>query len=108
MTFPLVACPKPLKRRYVLKEKARRGRQLTRAQVVKKVWLRDRGLCVRCGVRCVPPKETYPTDPWRGEVHDIVPRSLGGDPLSVANNELLCHADHFNGKSGAHAPRRRR
>lgn len=97
--------PKPEKRQAVVKREKRRARRVTRAQVVKKVWLRDRGQCVRCHVKCVPPKETYPTDPLRGEVNDIVPRSLGGDPLSVDNNELLCHRCHHGGPSGAHAPR---
>jgi 5-methylcytosine-specific restriction endonuclease McrA len=87
-----------------VKKKATREKKLTRAQVVAKVWLRDKGHCARCGVRCVPPKETYPTDPKRGEVNDIVPRSRGGDPLSLSNNQLLCRYCHFGGPSGAHAP----
>lgn len=96
---------KPATRQAVAKKAARRVRRLTRAQVVAAVWKRDRGHCVRCQVRCVPPKDTYPTDPRRGEVHDIVPRSLGGDPLVVANNALLCHKCHFPRRSGGHIGR---
>jgi len=100
----IVQCLKPSQRRAVVKKLAKQARKLTRAQVVAKVWLRDKGICRRCGKKCVPPKETYPTDPDRGEVNDIVPRSLGGDPLSLSNNELLCAGCHRGGESGAHAP----
>jgi len=100
----LVAQPKPKKRRAVVKKDARHAKRLTRAKVVEQVWRRDKGRCTRCGIKCVRPKDTYPTDPNRGEVNDIVPRSRGGDPLSVANNALTCHFCHFGGPSGAHAP----
>jgi len=100
-----LAFPKPEKRLAVEKRDARRVRRLTRAQVVAAVWRRDRGVCRRCARRCVQPKETYPTDPARGEVHDLLPRSLGGDPLDVSNNFLLCHGCHFGGPSGAHIGR---
>lgn len=95
---------KPAMRRALVKAKKRRAQKVTRRQVVAKVWLRDKGHCVRCGVKCVPPKETYATDPARGEVNDIVPRSKGGDPLDVGNNELICHGCHFGAPSGGHAP----
>jgi 5-methylcytosine-specific restriction endonuclease McrA len=95
---------KPAQRLAVQKKLRRRIARLTRRQVVLKVWLRDKGHCVRCGKRCKPVKESYPTDPDRGEVNDIVPVSLGGDRLDVANQELLCFACHHGGPSGAHAP----
>lgn len=99
---------KPSDRRAVVKKKQRTAKKLTRAQVVAKVWLRDKGRCVRCGKKCKGKTETYPTDPNRGEVNDIMPRSKGGDPLSVDNNELVCRACHFGGPSGAHAPTKAR
>lgn len=95
---------KPSLRRAVVKQKRRDAKTLTRRQVVAKVWLRDKGRCVRCGKKCKGKTETYPLDPDRGEVNDIVPRSKGGDPLSLANNELICRGCHFGGPSGAHAP----
>jgi 5-methylcytosine-specific restriction endonuclease McrA len=87
--------PKPPKRLATEKKIRRRIAQLTRRQVVLKVWLRDMGHCCGCGRKCRPVSETYPTDPDRGEVHDIRPRSLGGDPLSVENNQLLCKSCHM-------------
>jgi 5-methylcytosine-specific restriction endonuclease McrA len=104
MAFPLKALPKPEKRQAVTRKDDRQAKRVTRAQVVAAVWRRDKGHCVRCGKTCVRPKETYPTDPDRGEVNDIVPRSLGGNPRDVSNNELLCHCCHFGAASGAHAP----
>lgn len=95
---------KPEKRLAVERKEKRRARMRTRAQVVAWVWMNRRGLCERCGKKCKKPVETYPTDPDRGEVNDIVPRSLGGDPLDVKNQEFVCFACHHGGKSGAHAP----
>lgn len=95
---------KPSKRRAVMKKEARQEKKLTRAQVVAKVWLITKGICQRCGKKCKPPKETYPLDPDRGEVNDIVPVSKGGDRLDINNQEMVCRACHFGGPSGAHAP----
>jgi 5-methylcytosine-specific restriction endonuclease McrA len=95
---------KPSKRRAVVKKADRQERKLSRAQVVAKTWLREKGLCQRCGKKCKPPKETYPTDPDRGEVNDIIPVSLGGNRLDLNNQELVCRGCHFGGESGAHAP----
>lgn len=100
----IIACPKPSERRAVVKKVARQEKKLTRRQVVEKVWIRDKGRCVRCDKKCKRPVETYPADPDRGEVNDIIPRSRGGDPLAVENNELICGACHYGGPSGAHAP----
>lgn len=105
--LPAVNLAKPSKRMAVAKKAALREFIKTRAQLVAAVWKRDKGHCRKCGKKCVPPKETYPTDPHRGEVHDLVPRSLGGNPRDVANNQLWCHACHFSGKSGAHIGRRK-
>ena len=101
---PFKSFPKPGKRRAVVKKEARREKKLTRAQVVAKVWLITKGICQRCGKKCKPPKETYPLDPDRGEVNDIVPVSRGGNRLDVNNQELCCRGCHYGGPSGAHAP----
>lgn len=95
---------KPSKRRAVVKKEKRQARKLTRSQVVAKVWLITKGICQRCGKKCKPPKETYPTDPDRGEVNDIKPVSLGGNPLDIDNQEMTCFACHHGGPSGGHAP----
>jgi 5-methylcytosine-specific restriction endonuclease McrA len=100
--------PKPSQRQAVEKQAKRNDEKLTRAQVVAKVWLRDKGRCVRCGKKCKGKAETYPLDPDRGEVNDILPRSKGGNPLDVNNQELVCRACHFGGPSGAHAPTKAR
>lgn len=96
--------PKPSERKAVEKAKADAVKTLTRRQVVAKVWLRDKGRCVRCGKKCKGKQETYPLDPDRGEVNDKVPRSKGGNPLDVDNQELICRACHYGGPSGGHAP----
>jgi 5-methylcytosine-specific restriction endonuclease McrA len=96
--------PKPSERKAVVKKNADAEKSLTRRQVIAKVWLRDKGRCVRCGKKCKGKSETYPLDPDRGEVNDIVPRSKGGNPLDVNNNELVCRGCHYGGPSGAHAP----
>lgn len=101
----MIGFPKPEKRRRVVRQAIRRAKRVTRHHVVAQVWRRDRGRCVRCQRLCERPGDTYPTDPARGEVHDMTPRSLGGDPLSVANNQLLCHGCHYAGPSGAHVGR---
>lgn len=99
---------KPAKRQSVVKRGVRRAKKLTRAQVVDRTWKVFGGKCIRCGRTCIKPKDTYPTDPARGEVNDIVPRSLGGNPLDPKNQELVCHGCHFSGPSGAHAPTKAR
>lgn len=105
---PFKSFPKPGKRRAVEKKEVRQAKKLTRAQVVAKVWFRDKGHCVRCGKKVKKKNETYPTDPDRGEANDIIPRSKGGNPLDVDNNELICGGCHFGGPSGAHAPTKER
>lgn len=82
--------------------KADRQFALTRAQVRAIVMDREKGCCERCGRKvdfdCAPYLDHH------GDVNDIVPRSLGGDPLDPDNQELCCHKCHFGGVSGAHAP----
>lgn len=97
---------KPSERLAVKKKKADAVKTLTRRQVVAKVWLREKGKCQRCGKQCKGPRETYPTDPDRGEVHEDPPRSLGGDPLNPAQCVLLCFACHHARPSGGHIGRK--
>lgn len=101
---PFQSFPKPGKRRAVVKKEAKAVKKLTRRQIVAKVWLRDKGLCQRCGKKCKRPNEVYPLDPDRGEANDIKPVSLGGSRLDLSNQELICRGCHFGGESGAHAP----
>jgi hypothetical protein len=54
--------------------------------------------------RCRKKAVLYPGDPERGDVNEIVPKSLGGDPTDPLNCELVCGACHYGGPSGAHAP----
>lgn len=94
---------KPSKRIAVEKADRRAAKDVMRRQVVAKVWLRDKGRCVRCGKKCKGKQETYPTDPDCGEVHEPEGRRTGAH-LDVDRCELLCRACHFGGPSGAHAP----
>lgn len=95
---------KPAKRRAVVKNEARRKQGLTRRQVVAKVWLRDKGLCVRCGKTCKKWVETYPSDLDRGEVHEPEGRATGAH-LDPARCVLLCRGCHFSKPSGGHIGR---
>lgn len=74
----------------------------TRKQVCQLVFKLKKERCERCGV-----KVSFDVAAWkdeRAQVNDIVPRSKGGDPLDVNNQELICRKCHFGGPSGAHAP----
>ena len=94
---------KPEQRRSVVKRAQRAKTRRTRSQVIAEVWRRFKGLCNRCGKRCVKPKDTYPTDPDRGEVHEPEGRVTKAH-LDPDRCGLICHACHFGGPSGAHAP----
>lgn len=88
--------------RKAAKRKAERQFTLTRAQVRAIVMDRERGCCERCGR-----KVDFDCAPWmdhHAEVNENPPRSLGGDPLNPDDCELTCHACHYSGPSGAHAP----
>lgn len=82
--------------------KARKRRAMDRARRIcsEAVWVRDRGVCRACGRRVVPPQET---DWWflAGHVHEVAPRSLGGDATDEAGCVLLCPDCHEpNGSHG--------
>jgi hypothetical protein len=98
-----IGIPKPAKRLAVRKREAQGKQRRTRAQVVAAVWRREHGICQRCGKDCIEPRETYPTDPDRGEVHEPEGRVTGAH-LDADRCELLCHGCHMGGPSGAHAP----
>lgn len=80
------------------KRKAERVRTLTRAQCRAKVYIREKGLCQRCG-RAVT-DDCWPHEPQRAHVHEIIPRSLGGDPHDPDGCQLLCAGCHI--KNGVH------
>lgn len=96
--------PRPESRK---REKARRNRQQKAARKACEaaVWKRDDATCQRCGRSVVPFRECGDGwTPYRGDVNELVPRSLGGDPADPKNCELICAQCHFGGPSGAHAP----
>lgn len=56
------------------------------------VWLRDKGKCQRCGVKCL---KTLSLDARRGEVHHRRPRSVAPElKYSVNHAQLLCLSCH--------------
>ena len=66
-----------------------------------RVYARDRGCCVRCG-RPVKLHYRDGAEWWDiANIHEIVPRSLGGSPYDDDNCETLCSECH-TGK-GYHA-----
>ena len=93
-TFPK---PEPYK-----KVKARRQRQwqAARDRVREARWEADGRCCVRCGKPVV--LKLAEGDWWNvANIHEKQPRSLGGDPLSLANTETLCAGCHVG--KGYHA-----
>lgn len=95
---------KPEQKQAVEKEAERKAKKLTREQCRAIVWRRAKDRCERCGNPVKHKAVAYPTDPERGDVNEIVPKSKGGDPTDPANCELICGRCHFGGESGAHAP----
>ena len=84
--------PKPEPR---AKVKARTVRQFAaaRAKCIAAVWKRDGHVCQRCGIWLK--KHTETDNPFLiGHVHEIVPRSRGGDPTNPDECELLCEKHH--------------
>ncbi len=91
--------PKP-DRCSTLKKRKERQHRLTRFQVRQLVFRREHGQCQRCG-RLVT-DDCWPWEDRRAHVNEIVPRSLGGDPLDPDNCELTCRPCHL--PHGQHAP----
>jgi hypothetical protein len=79
------------------KVKARRkgAEAAARAACLDLVWARHGGRCGRCG-RVVKRCGVDPdwTEYNAGHSHDIISRSLGGDPGDPLNQELLCVRHH--------------
>jgi len=48
------------------------------------VWLRDKGLCAKCG-----------EIPERHETDHIIPISQGGEPFELTNLQTLCYPCHL-------------
>lgn len=86
--------PKP-ERRSKTKRRVQATRKLSRAQCRQLVFARAKGCCERCGRAVTDDVEPYKDE--RAHVHEVVPRSLGGDPLSPANCVLWCQKCHTGG-----------
>ncbi len=85
------------------KVKARTVRQFAklRKACVDAVWKRAEHQCEYCGYWVWKPSET--DQAFRvGHVHELIPRSQGGDPTNPDECKLACPPCHFNGPSGAH------
>lgn len=82
------------------RKQERAGRQLQetldREACVAAVFLRERGVCEgeRCFARLKRAHEAGATEFNVGHVHEVVPRSKGGDPTDPANCRLLCWRCH--------------
>jgi 5-methylcytosine-specific restriction endonuclease McrA len=88
-----VLLPKPEPRKRV-KSRNDRQRAALRKRCVDAVWSRANAHCQDCGRPVCKPRETdNPFDV--GHVHEIVPRSLGGDATDPENCRLLCVTDHM-------------
>lgn len=84
--------PKPEPRAKV-KARAKRQRTLSRRQCREVVYEREHMRCQRCS-RAVS-LSCHFAAPERAHVHEVVPRSLGGDPCSPANCLLVCKRCHM-------------
>lgn len=99
--YSVLAIPKPTPRRIV---KARRKRTFAKARKSCRAarYVLDGGRCVRCGKRL----HLNPSDEgadWFNvaNIHEVKPRSLGGNPLDPKGQETLCSDCHTG--SGVHA-----
>jgi 5-methylcytosine-specific restriction endonuclease McrA len=90
---PLLANPKPEPRKKV-KARATRSHAIRRADCRLAVYLRAQGGCEVCG----KPLVLFPQDASYefqiGHVHEVKPRSLGGDDTDPDNCQLLCYVHH--------------
>lgn len=76
-------------------DKARQARADAKARkaCVVFVWERDRGCCQKCGVAVYTPSLARCVS-VTGHVHEVVPRSRGGDPHDPAGCVLMCAICH--------------
>jgi 5-methylcytosine-specific restriction endonuclease McrA len=89
--------PKPTPQRRI-KAKTDRQNVVARAKCVAAVWKRDNRECQHCGYWLYKHTETDQVFKV-GHVHEIVPRSRGGDPHDPANCLLLCPQCHAKAHS---------
>ena len=87
-------------RKQDIAKKMRQQNRLRRA-CVDAVWARAGGRCEECERRVYHPAvaRSYAEV---GHVHEVRPRSLGGDETDPAQCVLLCWTHHYCGPSGAH------
>jgi len=88
-----LAFPKPTPRRAVVAQR-RRDAALARRLCVLEVFRREMGRCQGCGKAVVPAWAPEATPFNCGHVHEVRPRSLGGDPSDPAACRLLCPRCH--------------
>lgn len=88
--MPIEGFPKPEPRRRV-KARVREAQATKRRACVLAVWERAKWRCEKCG-RFLKQSSVW----WFeiGHVHEVVPRSRGGDPTDPANCALLCPLCH--------------
>jgi len=97
------ASPKPLRGTQArLKARGARHQAKARKACREARYVLDGGCCVRCGV----PLKLNPSDEgadWFNvaNIHEKIPRSLGGSATDVANTETLCAGCHTG--TGRHA-----
>lgn len=95
---PVYANPKPEPRSRAKRRKDYQHAK-DRAACVAEVYERDR-LCCRCCLKVlVKPFATDNVFQW-AHVHELVPKSLGGDDTEPSNCYVLCHRCHLDGIHG--------
>ena len=57
-------------------------------------WLRDRGICQKCGVATLAGPNVHEANPLRFDMSHIISRGAGGADV-LANVETLCHRCHM-------------
>jgi 5-methylcytosine-specific restriction endonuclease McrA len=84
--------PKPESRKRV-NSRSQRAYYAARKRCVDAVWSRANNRCQDCGRHVCKPRETdNPFDV--GHVHEVIPRSRGGDATDPENCKLLCPVCH--------------
>lgn len=84
--------PKP-EPRHRVKSRSDRQKAKARKVCVDAVWSRANHRCEDCGRHVCKPRETdSPFDV--GHVHEVIPRSRGGDPTDPTNCVLACVICH--------------
>jgi 5-methylcytosine-specific restriction endonuclease McrA len=87
------AVPKPTPRR-IVKARRQRARMTARKSCRAARFQRAGGCCEVCGVPLKLHLSEARTVFEIGHVHEVVPRSLGGDPTNMEGTRLLCVRCH--------------